>query len=228
MKCQIKKGASGLTEGRTLAKEKLNQLWKNEYFNIALTILLPIIIVLGFWYGSQVVLGTGQPFLAVEGSSMCTLGSCDGWSHPFSPTLHDGDLIVLQGVNPEQIKVGLYDGDIIVFFNPISSQLIVHRAIESYTDSNGTLRFITKGDNPRNPPDTYHVPYYDIKGKVVLRIPWLGHVALFVQKSYGLYLIILLFVLVMIIEFAIPLLSNKEDKSESSVNVEKFLKPNAL
>ena len=208
-----------------MAKEKLNRLWKNEYFNIALTILLPIIIVLGFWYGSKIVLDTSQPFLAVEGSSMCTLRRCDGWSHPFSPTLHDGDLIVLQGVNPEQIKVGLHDGDIIVFDR--RGTLVVHRAIANGTDDNGAY-FITKGDNPNLSPDPDKVYYKDIKGKVILRIPWLGHISLFLQNSFGIFIIILFFVLVIIIEFAIPLLSSKEDKSESSVNVEKLLEPNAL
>lgn len=217
---------ASVTEGAALAKEKLNRLWKNEYFNTALTILLTIMIVLGFWYGSQIVLRTPQPFLAVEGSSMCTLGRCDGWSHPFSPTLHDGDLIVLQGVSPEQIKVGLHDGDIIVFDR--RGTLVVHRAISSYTDSNGTIYFITKGDNPTLPPDSDPVPYYNVKGKVILRIPWLGHISLFLQNSFGIYLIILLLVLVIIVEFAIPALSGKGDESKRRENLEKAVKPNGV
>jgi signal peptidase len=207
--------------------EKLSRLWKNEYFNTALTIMLPIVIVLGFWFGSQIVLSTSQPFLAVEGSSMCTLGRCDGWSHPFSPTLHDGDLIVIQGVSPEQIKVGLHDGDIIVFDRRGTS--VVHRVIANGTDSNGTPYFITKGDNPTLPPDQDKVYYKDVKGKVVLRIPWLGHIALFLHNSSGIFIIILLFVLVIIVEFAIPALSSKKGESKiREEDAEKLLKPNAL
>ncbi|MEM3760732.1 MAG: hypothetical protein QXZ02_06460, partial [Candidatus Bathyarchaeia archaeon] len=93
-----------------MAKEKLSRLWKNEYFNTALMVILLIAIVLGFWYGSQMVLNTPHPFLAVASGSMCTVQGmhCDGWSHPFSPTLHTGDIIVVQGINPEQIKTGPY------------------------------------------------------------------------------------------------------------------------
>jgi signal peptidase I len=216
---------TGLAEGKTLAKEKLSKLWKNEYFNMALTIILPIIIVLVFWYGSQIVLNTSQPFLAVDGNSMCTLVNCT-WSHPFSRTLHNGDLILIQGVNPEQIKVGLHDGDIIVFVR--GDILVVHRAIGSYVNSNGTLCFYTKGDNPTLAQDPGSVPYYNVKGKVVLRIPWLGYIALFLHDSFGIYLIILLMILVIIVEFAIPAFSSKEDEPKMEEDVEKLLKPNAL
>ncbi len=204
-----------------LAKEKLRRLWKNEYFNTALMVVLLIAIVLGFWYGSQMVLNTPHPFLAVASGSMCKVQGmqCDGWSHPFSPTLHTGDIIVVQGVNPEQIKTGPYPyGDIIVFYR--GDELIVHRAISNYTN-NGVIYFVTKGDMTGASPDPMPVPQDKVVGKVVLRIPWLGHIALFLHNSSGIFIIILLLILVIIVEFAIPALSGKEDESERRESLEK-------
>ncbi|MDH5460408.1 MAG: hypothetical protein OEW71_05190, partial [Candidatus Bathyarchaeota archaeon] len=86
-----------------MAVAKLKQIWENEYFKTAIMIVLMIAIVFGFWYGSQLVLNTQYPGLAVASGSMCTVKGmrCDGWSHPFETTLHIGDLIIVQGINPE-------------------------------------------------------------------------------------------------------------------------------
>jgi signal peptidase I len=196
-------------------------LWKNEYFNTALTMVLLLVIVFGFWYGSQIVLNTGHPFLAVASGSMCRVEGmqCDGWSHPFSPTLHTGDLIVIQGISSEQIKTGPYPyGDIIVFYR--GSELIVHRAISNYTIDD-VVYFITKGDMSGASQDPTPVPQDKVVGKVVLRVPWLGHIALFLHNSSGIFIIILLMILVIIVEFAIPALSSKEGNSKSGEDVEK-------
>jgi len=201
----------------------LKQLWKNEYFKTALMIILIIVVVFGFWYGSQVVLNTQYPALAVASGSMCTVEGmkCDGWSHPFSATLHVGDLIIIQGVKPEEIKTAPNpDGDIIVFRRPQgSSELIVHRAIAEQM-MNDKIFFRTQGD-ANSVPDPALVPEDNVVGRVVLRIPWIGHIALFMHDSSGIFIIIFLIIILVVIEFIMPAFRGKEAKAEQKESVEK-------
>ncbi len=206
----------------------LKNLWKNEYFKTAVMIILIITAVFGFWYGSQLVLNTQYPALAVASGSMCKLPGqdCNGWSHPFERTLHVGDLIIVQGVNPEDIHAAPEpDGDIIVYRQLYSDDLIVHRAIEKIVE-NGNVSFVTKGDGNTGPD--HPIPASRVVGKVVLRIPWLGHLALFMHNSSGILIIIILIIILVIVEFVIPALTRKEAKAESKEDVEKAFEDKAL
>lgn len=196
-------------------------------------VILIITIVFGFWFGSQWILNTPYPALAVASGSMCKVQymNCDGWSHPFAPTLHVGDLIIVQGINPKDIKAAPYpDGDIIVFHRPragSSGDLIVHRAIGSETIGNET-RFTTKGDGSTG-PDSWRVPETSIVGKIVLRIPWIGHIALFMRESYGIFVIIILIAILVIVEFIFPVFSSEESgETERKEDVEKPFEAKAL
>jgi signal peptidase I len=201
----------------------LRKLWKNEYFQTAVVIGLIALTVFGFWYGSQAVLNTPYPALAVVSGSMCVPydGACDGWFHPFARTLHIGDLIIVQGVDPAELNTDYPNSDIIVFHRPRDpSELIVHR-IAAVEEINGTLYFSTKGDGNsiHKWPDTIQETEYDpwgpvpqdqVVGKVVMRIPWLGHLVLFMRNSIGLPIVIALIIIIIIIEFVIPLLREKK------------------
>ena len=191
------------------------RLWKNEYIQTAIMIVLVIVIVIGFWYGSRAILNTDYPMLAVASGSMCLLPGpyCDGWSHPFERTLHVGDLIVVEGINVSDIKAAPYpDGDIIVFHQLYGDELIVHRAIEKRTQD-GIISFVTKGDGNTGPDQP--IPAAQVIGKVILRIPWVGHLALFMRNSSGVYLIITLIIILVIIELLLPALRGKKPEIAS-------------
>jgi len=226
-----------------MALASLKKLWKNEYFQTIVMIVLIIVVVFGFWYGSQLVLNTQYPALAVASGSMCTLpgSGCDGWSHPFERTLHVGDLIIVQYVDPKSIKDTYPESDIIVFHKPKSSpyeedELIVHRVIEK-AERNSLTFFRTKGDgngvtwpsalvNPKVEGDHWRDYRGDdytwdgmiseklYVGKVVMRIPWIGHVALFMRNSSGIILITALIIIVVIIEFIIPVFTKEKAKTK--------------
>jgi signal peptidase len=215
----------------TLAVAVLKRLWKNEYFKTAVMIIIVVAIVFGFWFGSQMVLSTQYPALAVASGSMCMLpGSyCDGWSNPFEPTLHVGDLIIVRGVNPEEIKAAPYpNGDIIVFHQPYADgELIVHRAIANQT-VDGKFFFKTKGDGNASPDSTL-VSEDHVVGKVILRIPWVGHISLLMNNSFGILIIALLLIILVIAEFIVPALSRGKAEVEQKEDVEEtFGEPKAL
>ena len=200
------------------------KLWKNEYFQTAIMILAIVGLVFGFWYGSRLVLNTDYPMLAVASGSMCMLPgpSCDGWSHPFERTLHVGDLIIVQGVTPEDIHAAPFpDGDIIVFRQYTGSELIVHRAIEKQMQGNVTY-FVTKGDG--NSAADSPISADHVIGRVVMRIPWIGHFALYMRDS-GLLVIVILIIILIIAEFVLPLLTSKKSKPDQNVTVQKAPEP---
>jgi signal peptidase I len=201
-------------------------LWKNEYFQTAITIVLIVVVVFGFWFGLRFALNTDYPMLAVASGSMCLVqpNQCDGWSHPFARTLHTGDLIIIQGVNASDIHSGPYPvGDILVFHkSPGSDELIVHRAIgETMVD--GQIVFITQGDanNAPGPPPGGLVPANLVVGKVILRIPWIGHLALFMRDQSGVYLILALIIIIIAVEVVISIPGSKETEPKKDKIVDK-------
>jgi signal peptidase I len=200
-----------------------------------MVILIIVAVVLGIFFGVQFTLGTAVPIRVVESGSMCVPydGICNGWSHPFEHTLHVGDIIVIQKVNPADINANYPNSDIIVYENPNdpTSTPIVHRVVQTYK-VNGTLYFQTKGDGnsgnkwPNIPgPQEYDsrtlwstgqgVPQDLVIGKVVMRIPYFGWVTLFLRNNpWGLPVVIALIFLLVFLEFIIPIVRGKKSKPE--------------
>jgi len=215
--------------------EGLKNLWKKEFAQTAIMIVIILVVVFGLWFGSQLVLGTPYPALAVASGSMCKVQYmyCDGWSHPFERTLHVGDLIIVKAVDPRELKTAPDpDGGIIVFHKPRSiealpDELIVHRAIANKT-MNGLVYFRTKGDGSAGSGDYWGPDYRGenyssqdgmiseklLVGKVILRIPWIGHLALLMRNSFGMYIIIALIILIVIVEFVVPELRGKKPETK--------------
>ncbi len=211
-----------------MAEPKLKRLWKNDFVQTAAIIGLIIAIVLGLFFGTQLVLDTPYPTLTVETGSMCIPydGDCDGWSHPFERTLHVGDLLIVQGVDPATLNADYPISDIIVFHEPgNSNRLIVHRIV-AVQNINGTLYFQTKGDGNSGPtylwPAVPSVSEYDkwsgghgvsealVVGKVIGRVPWVGLATLFLRRNpYGLPLVIAVILLLIIVEFVLPVVKKK-------------------
>jgi signal peptidase I len=214
--------------------QTLKKLWKNEYIKTIVAIALIVAIVFAFFFGLQLALGTPVPVRVVESGSMCVpYGSrCDGWTsilHPFEHTLHKGDILIIQAVDPKDLKTDYPNSDIIIYKNPKGVTPIVHRIVSSQ-NINGTLYFKTKGDGngpilwPDEPnyydniPDANGVPEDLIEGKVIMRIPWFGWITLFMRdNNWGLPIVISLIILLIIIEFVIPILREKK-KPEQQIS----------
>lgn len=141
-------------------------------------------------------------------------------SRSMVPSLHVGDVVFIErGFNPNEIKTG-GNGDIIaidnysiftengvpeIFFGGLNPNTpIIHRAIDKVED-NGTIYFITKGDNNQypdgcfrfqgTPTDNYSmyefnrsnpvpVPARHVIGAVVLKIPWIGYLKIHAGYVY--------------------------------------------
>jgi signal peptidase I len=202
----------------------LTKLWKNEYFQTVIMIAFVIVVVSGFWFGFRLLLNTDYPVLAVASGSMCMVqpNRCDGWSHPFDRTLHTGDLIVVQAVAASDIHAAPYpDGDILVFYGDSSGNLIVHRAVSNFTQG-GKIFFVTQGDANGSPGPYSPTPSDHVVGKVVLRIPWIGHLALLMRNSMGVYVIMALIIIIIIIELALSPSEGGKTQGEQEQSIKRL------
>jgi signal peptidase len=188
--------------------ERLRQKIKwDERSELVKTIFLLVIVVggtLGGYGIFMVVMGTTTPLVVVTSGSMV-------------PTLQRGDLLVLQGRAEENIAVG----DIIVFTAPGHDAPIVHR-VNSIEEVDGEIRYYTKGEN-NNYIDSGYRTYNDIIGVYVLKIPYLGHVSLFLKQPIGTAIALILIVVILIVpEFVCKdeeeeeVVEGKEESPETS------------
>ncbi len=155
--------------------------------NILLAFLLVKFII---YPGLGLIFGTNYPVVAVVSGSMShdNLVFDDWWegskhwyddhgiSHqqfkefPFKDGFYKGDIMVLFGSEPEDIKIG----QVIVYESHPDYPPIIHRVV-SKIEEEGKIYFITKGDHNLR-EDERRVPSNKLLGKAVLRIPYLGWV----------------------------------------------------
>ncbi len=208
----------------------VKKLWKSEHLKTVIAVVLMVGIILGLFFGLGIILGTSTPLRVLESGSMCVEHSrnCNGWSHPFEQTLHVGDILVIQRVNPEELSADYPNSDIIVYDKPNGDTPIVHRIVDKQ-QIGGIWYFTTKGDGngpttwPGTPdsadniPDARGVPENLVEGRVILRIPYFGLVTLFLKSNpWGLPLIIAVIMILVFIEFIIPTLKKKKETSRQN------------
>ncbi len=148
-------------------KKAENFIEKEEsVFEDLLYVLLGMFIAFVLYHALAFALKTPDPIVTVVSCSML-------------PTIHRGDLLIVEHVSFNQIVAGRRNGTIIVYRAP-NGMLIVHRVWKKY--KNGTLW--TWGDN--NPfPDPWKITMKDVIGKVVYIIPKLGYPKLLIAEALG-------------------------------------------
>ena len=104
------------------------------------------------------------------------------------PVIESGDLIICNTANAEEIA----EGDIISFYDPMGNgtSVVTHRVLEIVKED-GKISFRTKGDN-NNTEDQTLVPGDSLIGIYQIRIPKVGHVAMFMQTTTGLMVCVVL------------------------------------
>ncbi|MHA2425613.1 MAG: signal peptidase I [Candidatus Thorarchaeota archaeon] len=169
-------------------RTKLRRELRSEKGEILFTLVTILTIALSGYTSLMLTMGTTSPLVVVTSESM-------------RPNLERGDLLVIQARSEEYISLG----DIIVFWtdwHPDSP--IVHRVVEIIEDQENGRQFVTKGDNnPTN--DRGERTIEDLLGVVVLRIPFIGHVSMFLQTTLG----VLIFTVVIIELFILSELFEK-------------------
>ena len=98
-------------------------------------------------------------------------------SGSMKPTLYVGDLVLIKKCNANSVE----ENDIIEYQRKDYS--VIHRVIEKY-QKDGETFFITKGDNNKH-ADSEPVSEQKLKGKVILRIPYLAMPTIWIDALSG-------------------------------------------
>ncbi|MEK6839460.1 MAG: signal peptidase I [Nanoarchaeota archaeon] len=146
--------------------------------------------------------GTSFPIVAVVSGSMehDTLGFDAWWERsgswyeqreiskdyfsdfPFHNGFRMGDIMILRGIAPKDIKVG----DVLVYESSRHPNPIIHRVVD-VQDINETYSFQLKGDHNYSPDnDLVTAEHLRRTGKAVMRIPYLGWVKIWFVRLLGL------------------------------------------
>jgi len=184
----------------TTLKKVWHFIWKSDSFLSWLVNLVLAFILVKFIIYPVIglLLSTSFPLVAVVSNSMIhEPSSFDDWwglnkeyytekniseetfkEFPFKKGFRKGDIMILHGVAPKNIKTG----DIIVYENNFNQNPIIHRVIKvNYED--GTYTFVTKGDNNAH-EDPKIVTEEQVKntGRAIFKLPWLGYVKIWFTK----------------------------------------------
>lgn len=158
------------------SRSKDKTRWIRRFLREAVWYLIPIVAVTftGLYITLALIWHVNPPFVPVEGQSM-------------RPFLRTGDLVLLHGVSPAQLK----KGDVIAVSVPLADQQkyhipgeVVHR-IDSLSDTpQGGYIFQTKGD-ANGGPDVFQTPATNVIGLMTGKITYLGYPILFFRSRQG-------------------------------------------
>ena len=133
------------------------------------------------------------------------------------PTYQQGDMFLLLHEKANNIELG----DVIVYASPRDGKNIIHRVIDIVVDGDNYY-FRVKGDNPLSNrlPDSHQgslIPYETVLGKIVSRIPILGHISLAIQQNYAIKIIV--FAMAIIMAISIIFWPEDEEDSDEQINI---------
>jgi signal peptidase len=97
-----------------------------------------------------------------------------------TPDIAPGDAVLVRAVTAREVRVG----DVVTFRSAGSDIPVTHRVVDVVVLSDGTRTFVTKGDANED-RDAGLVTPDALVGKVVLVVPYVGHVVGFVDSPLG-------------------------------------------
>lgn len=181
-------------------KKIWNFLWKsNSVWSWLVDLILVFIIVKFIFFPFfSLILVTPLPFVIIESDSMHHTSDFDSWytefgswyenngitkqemlGWPYQNGLDKGDIIVVQGKNPQEYN----PGDVIIFNTKVQKTPIIHRVVE-ITEEQEQFMFSTKGDNNQGQliflglNIEKEINKENVLGRAAFRIPYLGWIKL--------------------------------------------------
>lgn len=146
-----------------------------------------------YWWNANRIAGNAMPMPFGYGVSVVLSGSME-------PTLSTNDLVIIHQQDSYEIQ------DVVVY--QVGTELIIHRMIEQSGD---WVR--TQGD-ANNTPDS-PIPVTAIKGKLVVRIPWVGMVIRALKTPLGVCL-------TLVLAFFLLELSYRREKKQDASQLEEI------
>lgn len=176
--------------------------WRKETVGLLIMLVIAFVVAFGMSWGLQFYLDTDTPQVAV------TTGSMEPIYHGYeSSGKWNGDLLIVKRFPAADYKVG----DVIVFDAPGQGIPIVHRIIAVYVDTAENVRYFkTYGDNNSNLDPWYNTDDIPaqlengwiredaIHGRVILRIPNVGWLALQLHEPTVRFIIIIVAIILLL------------------------------
>lgn len=186
---------------KQILKKVWHFIWEDDsiWSWIANIILAFILVKFVIYPLLGLLLGTSFPVVAVVSGSMehndvnfdqwweenanyyggILINKEDFSNYIFKNGFNKGDIIVLLGVKPKDIKRGM----VIVYSTTRYKYPIIHRAVQ-IQETDGRVVIETKGDN-NSSPDPNLVDESQVLGKAVMKIPYLGWIKIMFTKLIG-------------------------------------------
>ncbi|KAH8369306.1 hypothetical protein KR009_007547 [Drosophila setifemur] len=148
-----------------------NRMNKRQSLYQVLSFAMIVSSALMIWKGLMVVTGSESPIVVVLSGSM-------------EPAFHRGDLLFLTNYKEEPVRVG----EIVVFKVEGRDIPIVHRVIKLHEKEDGTVKFLTKGDNNNvddrglYAPNQLWLTKKDIVGRARGFLPYVGIITIFMNE----------------------------------------------
>ncbi|MBU2497182.1 MAG: hypothetical protein KJ767_03940 [Nanoarchaeota archaeon] len=174
-----------------------NWLWNsNSLLSWLVSLLLAFVLVRFIFYPLLgLIFATSLPLVVVESGSMEHPGGFDTWwqtqesyygdfgitgqaiqGWPFKVGLNKGDIMVIQGKDFEQLKVG----DVVVFKPEFQNKAIIHRIVkveDDYIETKGDANIGQISFEEKIKPE-------QIQGIAIARLPYLGWIKLFFVEAF--------------------------------------------
>lgn len=167
---------------------------------IALVILIPILIISMILIVKSYTDKDNVPSIVGYSPLIVLSGSME-------TEIYTGDLIVVKKVDISSLE----KGDVIAFYTDDTKKTIVTHRIMDILNEEGSVKFITKGDN-NNTRDAGEVDANLVVGEYQnIRIKGLGNVAMFLQTPTGICIMISIPVFLLIIA---QYLQSRRDRKE--------------
>ena len=151
--------------------DDVKRMDKRQFIFQVLSFGMIVSSALMIWKGLMVVTGSESPIVAVLSGSM-------------EPAFYRGDVLFLTNYEEEDIRVG----EIIVFKIEGQDIPIVHRVMKIHEKEDGTIKFLTKGDNNTvddrglYAPGQFWLERKDVVGRARGFLPYVGIVSIKVNE----------------------------------------------
>jgi len=170
---KVKYNKMGLSETLQLDEmfKDFNRMNKRQSLYQILRFAMIVSSALMIWKGLMVVTGSESPIVVVLSGSM-------------EPAFHRGDLLFLTNYKEEPVRVG----EIVVFKVEGRDIPIVHRVIKLHEKVDGSVKFLTKGDNNNVDDRGLYAPGQlwltkkDIVGRARGFLPYVGIITIFMNE----------------------------------------------
>lgn len=151
--------------------DDVKRMNKRQFLYQVLSFGMIVSSALMIWKGLMVITGSESPIVVVLSGSM-------------EPAFHRGDLLFLTNYKEEPVRVG----EIVVFKVEGRDIPIVHRVLKLHEKVNGTVKFLTKGDNNSVDDRGLYAPGQlwltekDVVGRARGFLPYVGMVTIYMNE----------------------------------------------